>query len=48
MNKKSKFLKPEADIVKFNDEDIIVTSGNPLWGGDYDIGGGNGGDVPHE
>ena len=45
MNKDKKYLKPEADIVEFHTEDIIVTS-NEWWDGGNDVGGGSGGDVP--
>ena len=35
MEKERKFTNPEAVIVSFNDEDIIVTSGyGEGWGGD--------------
>ena len=27
-----KFVKPEADIIEFLNEDIIVTSGEAWWG----------------
>jgi len=44
MNKDKKFLKPEAELVEFHSEDIIVTS--DWWGGGNDVGGGSGGNVP--
>ena len=46
MKKESRFLKPEANIVQFCSEDIIVTS-DELWGDEYDVGGGTGDSVPH-
>ena len=30
MNKNKSFIKPELEIVCFYNEDIILTSGNPL------------------
>ena len=48
MKKEKKFTKPEAEIVRFIAEDIIVTSltGNP-WDDDYEQGQIGGGQVPH-
>lgn len=40
-----KFIKPEADIVEFLNEDIIVTSGEEWWG-HGNLGGIDGPDVP--
>lgn len=45
MKNEKKFLIPEAVLIKFNDEDIIVTSGE----GDYgDTWGENPGDEYHD
>ena len=46
MKKEKKFTKPEAELVEFIAEDIIVTSGNP-WGDEYEQGEIGGGDVPN-
>ena len=46
MNNEKKFLKPEANVIEFDNADIILTSGE-WWGGGYDVGGGTGGDVPN-
>ena len=32
MNKEKKFNKPEAEIVEFNNDDIILTSGEGVMG----------------
>ena len=38
MKKEKKYLTPEAEIVCFEKDDIILTSGEDLWGGDVDSG----------
>ena len=45
MKKEKKFLIPEAEIVEFSNEDIIVTSGEEWWG-HGNLGGIDGPDVP--
>ena len=35
MENKKKYVKPEAEIIEFQSEDIILTS-NPLGGGNID------------
>ena len=48
MKKEKKFTKPEAELVKFFAEDIIVTSANDdPWDEEYEQGGIGGGQVPH-
>ena len=48
MKKEKKFTKPEADIVRFVVEDIIVTSGNgDPWDQENEVGGIGGGQVPN-
>ena len=44
-NKKKEFIKPEADLVEFNSEDIIVTS-NGWWSGGGETGDVNGPSLP--
>ena len=45
MGKEKKFVKPEANIIEFDFSiDTITTSS--WYGGDFDIGGGQGGEVP--
>lgn len=48
MKKEKKFTKPEAELVKFVSEDVIVTSltGDP-WDEEYEQGGVGGGQVPN-
>lgn len=46
MKKEKKFTKPEAELVNFSAEDIIITSGDP-WDEEYEQGGIGGGQVPH-
>ena len=45
MNKDKKFINPEANIIEFLVEDIIVTSGDP-WDDNNEVGGTTGGQVP--
>ena len=45
MKKEKKFSNPEIEIIKFANEDIIVTSGDP-WGDEYEQGSIGGGNVP--
>ena len=40
-----KFIKPELDIILFLNDDIITES-EWWWGGDVDIGGEDGPDIP--
>ena len=47
MKKNNVFSKPEAEVIQFRAEDIIVTSENDWWDGGNDVGGGSGGDVPN-
>lgn len=51
MENEKKYVKPEADIIEFNNEDIIVTSGegdiggiNYPWWGNGGFPGGDTGD----
>ena len=46
MKKEKKFSNPEIEIIKFVNEDIIVTSGDP-WGSENEEGSIGGGQVPH-
>lgn len=43
MNNEKKYLKPEAEIIVFQNDDIITTSGETPWGG---IGGTDDTQVP--
>ena len=43
MNDEKKYLKPDAEIVLFTNDDIITDSGDEPWGG---IGGTNDTEVP--
>lgn len=45
MKKEKKFTKPEAKLINFVAEDIIVTSGE--WDEEYEEGQVGGGQVPH-
>lgn len=47
MKNEKKFLNPEAEIIQFHAEDIIITSQNGWWDESGDVGGGSGGNVPH-
>lgn len=48
MKEKEKFLKPVAELIMFQNEDIITSSGDPdYWDEGGDIGAGQGGNVPH-
>ena len=46
MKKEKKFTKPEAELVKFTAEDIIITSGGDPWDEEYEQGETGGGNVP--
>ena len=43
MEKNKKYIKPEADIILFTNDDIITNSGDITWGG---IGNTDDVDVP--
>lgn len=47
MKKEKKFTKPEAELIKFAVEDIIVTSANDPWDEGYETGQAGGNDVPN-
>lgn len=47
MKKNKDFSKPEAYVIKFRTEDVIVTSDKDWWDGGNDVGGGSGEDVPN-
>lgn len=45
---KKLFMEPEVKITKFEDEDLMRTSGNVDIGGDAGMGGGNEVEVPFD
>ena len=47
MNNEKKFLIPEAAIISFSFEDIITESTEDWYGGNEDVGGVDGPDIPH-
>ena len=47
MKKEKKFNNPEIEIIKFVNEDIIVTSGDDPWGSENEEGSITGGQVPN-
>ena len=48
MENDKKYIKPIANIIIFQIEDIIADSGDEpwWWGGDVDVGGGDDTDIP--
>ena len=47
MKKEKRFTKPEAEVIAFTAEDIILTSAGDPWDIGNEIGEIGGGDVPN-